>query len=207
MKPKKDTPDQIYAEQGRSNYLLLLYEWVAIVRALTPEKAIQNPYQESFAEKLQLLPLKEQLLFNDLVECITMMNRQSRSNEKGQLISSRNDNLNALQLVLPKTMQITPRHSETISRLKEKFQQTPFTYNQASVALRCSHSTTKRKLIPLIAHGHIEKLPDLVGKKKKMVLVDNPTSMQAQKAAQSYFEQASEEWKDYRGFTELHYRT
>jgi len=199
MKLKKDTPDQ--------NYLLLLYEWVAIVRALTPEKAIQNPYQESFAEKLQLLPLKEQLLFDDLVECITMMNRQSRSNEKGQLISSRNDNLNALQLVLPKTMQITPRHSKTISRLKECFKNAPFTYNQASVALRCSHSTTKRKLVPLIAHGHIEKLPDLTGRKRRMILVDNPANIQLQKTTQSLFEQASEEWKDYRGFTELHYRT
>lgn len=180
------------------NRLLLLHEWVQIVTALNPHQRTQNPYQETLTQLTAHLTIKEQLLHQSLVHSITLMNKHGRTNEKGELISTESDNLNALELLLPAEQQLTTKTLGIHSQLRKTFKDTPFTYVEACSRLKLSHSTVKRLLRPLLLYGLIEKGRSSDSTKTILRAIDKTTSQ-----SQELFEEMQGEWVDFRGFVEL----
>jgi len=182
----------------KSTRRLLLYRIVRLIKELYPNTSTQNPYQEHQAQILAYLDTEEQLLFSDLLHTITLLNGQGRLNDHNEMISSREDLLTTFQLILPKELQLTPKILEAHEQLLKVYQSNPFTYIEACARLRTSKSTLKRLLKPLLLYGLIIKQKD-----------DNSTRTQFQaiaihqKTTPTIFDEAHEEWEDYKGFVEF----
>ena len=204
MKTEKDIPKQKKTGAERA---LLLYEWVRIVKELNPNKRTENPFSEELEQMAAQLQISERLLLKDLVHYITLMNRDSRTNDKSELISSHGDLLNALRLILLITKRIGIREAEALETLKAWFGEESFTYYDASLRLRCSHTTVKRYLQRLLAHGLIENLPERKSHRTLLRIRDQQPLIEQREPELSMFDQAHEEWADFEGFTELEYRT
>ncbi len=204
MSSQKDIPRQ---KKTAAECALLLHEWVRIVKELNPNKRTENPFCEELEQMTRQLQISEGFLLKDLLHSITLMNRESRTNGKGELISTHADLLNALRLILPSTKRIGTREAEALEILKAWFGEENFTYYEASLRLRCSHTTAKRYIQRLLAHGLIEKLPEPTGHRTQLRITAATTSIDIQKEDSSIYDQAMEEWTDFEGFTELGYRT
>ena len=160
MSSEKDIPRQ---KKTAAECALLLHEWVRIVKELNPNKRTENPFCEELEQMTGQLQISEGLLLKDLLHSITLMNRESRINGKGELISTHADLLNALRLILPSTKRIGTREAEALETLKAWFGEENFTYYEASLRLRCSHTTVKRYLQRLLAHGLTRNSPNVKG--------------------------------------------
>ena len=197
MKPKKTHT----AEKK-----VLLYELQQITKALYPTIKTVNPYQEQIQDYLKELPIKEQLLYNEIVHSLTLLNKQSRINEHQKIITSKTDILNAMQLLdleqLPKQNQSLEAHE----KLYKKYRNKPFIKLDAQVYLRKSKTTIRRYFIDLKQLELLEKtnqkkqFRDLYQVKKKPIIYQ-------EKETKSIFEQAHQEWEDYQGWTDLTHRT
>ncbi|MFY0602077.1 MAG: hypothetical protein JXR03_20550 [Cyclobacteriaceae bacterium] len=195
MKAKKGQAGIKKSDQEIERKLLLLHEWTQIIQSLYPHKSTQNPYQNHLTQLTEHLTIKEQLLHQSLVHSITLMNKHSRMNERGELISTESDNLNALYLLLPPEAQLTPKNLTIYSTLKATYQDQPFTYVEASSRLKLSHSTVKRLLRPLLLYGMIEKARSQDSTKTQLRVIDT-----TQDQSEEFFAEAQGEWKEFRGF-------
>ena len=145
MKVKKDIPRQKKeskeSEQAAEKRLLLLHHWVGIIKALYPNKITQNPYVKELQELKVQLTLDETLLLKELIHGITLTNKNSRTNEKGEILTNKEDVVNALQLLLSKEKQLTNQHLESLEQLRKQNNRKAFTYQQIGVVLHLSHSS------------------------------------------------------------------
>jgi hypothetical protein len=202
-KSKKGTVKQKANEESRE---LLLYQWVRIVREIFPRTRTENPYQNELKAITEKLELTETMLLEDLIHTITLTNKNSRENEKGELLTTREDLLNAVQLIMPKEKRIAPKHLETLERLRVVFKYEPFTYQQAIIRLNTSRSSIKRNLIPLVANGHIIKLKEKY-RKKRLLQIATPEEILQDEKEENMFLEAMGEWSEFQGFVDLQYRT
>jgi hypothetical protein len=193
---------------------LLLYQWVRIVKEIFPRTRIENPYQSELASLSEKLDITERFLLEDLLEAITLMNKSSRENEQGELITSKEDLLNAIQLITPKGKRITSKSLDILGRLETVFEGESFTYHQALTALKVSHSTIKRQLAPLIKNGDIIRLKDqkqgFNNNRALLQLVLSKESLIHQEEEieeENMFSEAMGEWTEFQGFVDLQYRT
>jgi hypothetical protein len=200
MNTQKGKAKQKFLDGSRQ---LALYEWTQLVRILHPRKVVKNPFLKKFESVLDHLPAKSQRLFTDLVSGITLMNRNSRTCSGQYVTSDISDNLNALQLILPDDLKLKPVHDEILMVLHAKFGSQTFTYNQAQIVLKCSKSTIKRKLRPLILFHRIEKVDHPKDRRTWMRIADSITNHRKKTS----FDQVQEEWEDFNGFVDIQYRT
>jgi hypothetical protein len=185
---------------------LLLYQWVRIVREIFPRTRTENPYQNELKALSQKLELTETMLLEDLIHTITLTNKNSRENDQGELITTREDLLNAVQLVTPKSKRMTPKSVEILERLKAVFKDESFTWLQAIIALKTSESSIKRNLAPLLANGHIIKLQEK-RRKKKLLQISIPEELLQDPKEENMFLEAMGDWTEFQGFVDLQYRT
>ncbi|MFY0602268.1 MAG: hypothetical protein JXR03_21525 [Cyclobacteriaceae bacterium] len=179
---------------------LLLYRLTRIIKALYPHKQTQNPYKPEHLELTKYLDLETQLLFVDVLHSLTLLNNHSRMNTEGQLISTQIDYLNALQLVLPKELQLTAKTLEIHTELSNIFKQNPFTYVSACSILKLSHSTMKRLTRPLLIHGLLRKHLEKGGKKTLLQVVE---TNQEPDTSHDLFAEGQGDWAGFQGFVEL----
>jgi len=194
-------------KENPENKELLLYQWVRIVREIFPRTRTENPYQNELKALSQRLELTETILLEDLIHTITLTNKNSRENERGELITTREDLLNAVQLITPKSKRMTPKSVEILERLKAVFQDEPFTWLQAIIALKTSESSIKRNLAPLLANGHIIKLAEKRRNKKLLQIAQPEEILQDPKEEENMFLEAMGDWTEFQGFIDLQYRT
>jgi hypothetical protein len=147
------------------------------------------------------------MLLEDLIHTITLTNKNSRENEKGELLTTREDLLNAVQLIMPKEKRIAPKHLETLARLRAVFKYEPFTWLQAIIALKTSRSTVKRNLVPLLTNGYIIKLEEKHRKKRLLQIAEPEALLQEKEEEESMFLEAMGDWSEFQGFVDLQYRT
>ena len=185
---------------------VLLYELQQITKALYPTIKTINPYQEQIQHYLKDLPIKEQLLYSEIVHSLTLLNKQSRINEHQKIITSKTDILNAMQLLdleqLPKQNQSLEVHEKLYKKYKNK----AFTKLDAQVYLRKSKSTIRRYFIDLKQLELIEKLSQKENYRALYQVKRKPIIYQEQET-RTIFEQANEEWENYQGWTDLTHRT
>jgi predicted transcriptional regulator len=198
-----------YAEQkSRSirieeSRLLLLHEWVNLVEEIQERKAVENPFETQFLQLLEELPITQQILFKSLAKSIAKMNASSRANPQShKLLCSEGDNLNALQLILPESLQLKPTHDEILRKLARRFGKKSFTYLEVGTTIKCSRSSVKRKLQPLIMFKKLErsKHPN----ENKTVL---KITQIAHEITTECYQEMMTDWEDFVGFEELRKRT
>jgi hypothetical protein len=193
-------------KENPENKELLLYQWVRVVREIFPRTRTENPYQNELKALSQKLELTETMLLEDLIHTITLTNKNSRENDQGELITTREDLLNAVQLITPKSKRMTPKSVEILERLKAVFKDEPFTWLQATIVLKTSESSIKRNLAPLLANGHIIKLAEK-RRKKKLLQIAQPEEILQDPKEENMFLEAMGDWTEFQGFVDLQYRT
>jgi hypothetical protein len=146
------------------------------------------------------------MLLEDLIHTITLTNKNSRENDQGELITTREDLLNAVQLITPKSKRMPPKSVEILERLKAVFKDEPFTWLQATIALKTSESSIKRNLAPLLVNGHIIKLAEK-RRKKKLLQIAQPEELLQNPKEENMFLEAMGDWTEFQGFVDLQYRT
>jgi len=134
---------------------LLLYRLTRIIKALYPTKKTQSPFDQQKQEITRHLDPEDMILLTDLLHCLTILNGNSRINEAGELISTQTDWLNAVQLILPQKLKLTPKILNAWEKLKEVIGERPFDNVEACSRLKISQQTFKRYMKPLLLHGLI----------------------------------------------------
>jgi len=179
---------------GKETRKLLLYRLIRLVKALYPTTRTNNPYQSQLSTYLEL---EDQLLCKDLIHVLTILNGHSRLTDK-ELTSTQTDYLNALQMILPRELQLTPKVLAIHEQLLGIYEESPFTYIESCSRLKTSKTVLKRILRPLLLHGLAEKCKPDKGTKILIRVLKSSTKHET-----SMFDQAHEAWKDYKGFVEL----
>jgi len=181
---------------------LLLHRLNTIIKALFPNHHTKNPYQIEQIETIKNLDLEDKILLKELVHSITLLNGFSRINNENQITSTRTDLVNALQLTLPKELQLTQKNLEIHSKLSAIFKEQPFDYVSAGSRLKTSKTTLKRQFRPLIAHGLIKQLPSKESSRAlfQIIKITEKTELNT---SQEIFETMQGEWKDFIGFVEF----
>ncbi len=183
----------------------LVYELIQICRELGGRKQTENPYRSTINKFKHILSIGTYLQLNEMIHCLTLLNRSAREKERGIYISTREDVVNAMNMILPDKIKLTEKELETHRKLKHHFGDVPFTYLEAAVKLRLSLSSIKRQLTPLKAYAMVRDLPREGGERRQMQVIEQKSIKQVKK--QSMFEDMMEDWKDFRGFENLIYRT
>lgn len=179
---------------------LLLYRLTRIIKALYPTKKTQNPFNQQKQEITQHLDPEDTILLSDLLHCLTLLNGNSRINEKGELISTQTDWLNAVQLILPEELKLTPKILNAWERLKEAIGERPFDNVEACSRLKLSQQTFKRYKKPLLLHGLIIQ-QRTKGKARALFQIVNINPVP--NTSQQIFEDMQGEWKNFVGFMEF----
>ena len=185
---------------------ILLYELSQIIKALYPSVKTVNPYQEQIQEYLNDLPVKEQLLYKEIVHCLTLLNKQSRISERQKIITGKTDILNAMQLMDFKQLPNQNQSLEAYEKLYKKYKNKPFTKLDVQVYLRKSKSTIRRYFIDLKQLELIEKLNEKENY-RALYRLKRKQQLFPEQETKSIFEQANEEWENYQSWTDLTYRT
>ena len=193
-----------YAEQNSFDQTrqLLLHEWVNLAEEIHKRKAVENPFEQHFLTLIAELPITQQILFKSLTKSIAKMNASSRTNTQSHtLLCSESDNLNALQLILPESLKLKPTHDEILLKLERCFKNKPFTYQEVGMLLKCSHSSVKRKLQPLIVFRKLSKEKSKTFNRTLLHI----TGIAPQKP--SIHQEMMTDWEDFVGYENLNYRT
>jgi hypothetical protein len=180
---------------------LLLHHLIQIVQELHPNTRTQNPYQT--ATIADYLDLQGQLLFRKVLHCITVINGHSRTNDTREIISTRSDYINALQLVLPAEMKLDVKSLNAHAKLRTHFVDNPFTQLEACCLLRISKTGFRRRLQPLLLQSLIIKQKEKREQKALFRAIEPDLIDEKQNPTQSLFEMMQGEWKDYIGFVEF----
>jgi predicted transcriptional regulator len=194
---------------GQKKRQLFLYEMIAIIKELHPHKYIHNPYIHQITELSELLSIKEQLLLKEVMYCATALNKHSRINNENHLISTREDFVNSLQLVLPKEKRL---ELKVYQNLKETFQEKCFTYDDVRFKLQIAKSTFKLHVEVLSTYGLIEKsyTKTISGSKLAQFKVVEKTFLDLssyEKVKESPYHEMMEEFEDVKGYVDLEFRT
>ncbi|MGD1957989.1 MAG: hypothetical protein ACFB2Y_03995 [Fulvivirga sp.] len=104
--------------------------------------------------------------------------------------------LNAIKLILPKSLQLTERHLNLYEQLYQTYNTELFTYIEACSRLKISLKTLTRNLHPLLYHNLIRKHAH---RSKRVLLEIIPPDTEQ---IDSY-ETMHADWKEYKGFVEL----
>ena len=176
---------------------LLLYRLSRLVRALYPTAVTQNPYRDHSPTAYYSLDAEDQLLFEDLLHSITVLNGYGRLTGSHELVSTRSDFLSALQLVLPRELQLTPRMMDVHEQLQSVYGDQPFTYMEACSRLKLSRTSLKRLLKPLLFHRLMVKYKPQSGQVRLRVVATDRDYLP------TIFDQIHEPWRDYQSFTEF----
>ena len=109
--------------------------------------------------------------------------------------------MNALQLVVPKELQLDTKTAEAHEQLLNKFQSNPFTNFDGCRLLRISKTSFIRRLKPLLLHGLVIRVGSIENRKtlyqaKDFSEIEKTTS-------ETLFEEVQGEWKDFVGFVEF----
>lgn len=183
----------------------LVYELIQICRELGGRKQTENPYRSTLEKFKHILPTASYLQLNEMIHCLTLLNRSAREKQKGIYISTREDVANGMNMILPDKIKLTDKEMETHRKLKHHFGDVAFTYLQAAVKLRLSYSSIKRHLTPLKAYQLVRDLPREGGGRREMQIIEQKSIKQVKK--QTMFEEMMEDWEDFKGYENLQYRT
>jgi len=184
---------------------ILLYELQNIIKELYPNKTTVNPYKENIQDYLQQLHITEQILFNNLLHTITLINWRGRLKQKQTIISSQTDIVNTIELIQNEALPINQRAIESYHKLYERYGNKAITLLDAQIVLQKSQTSIKRYFNTLRKLQLLEKTESKQGLKHQYKLLKKP--IQKEENNQSIYDQVFEQWKDYKGFTDLQTRT
>jgi hypothetical protein len=183
---------------------LLLYELVQIVEALFPNKKSENPYFETTQKNIQSLDLEEQLLFHKLLHSLTLLNKQSRVNPTRYIFeTSREDVINILHLFKGELAENPRKVFAFYHELQQKFKTQSFTKLEVQVLLKMPKRTVERHLYQLIAYDLITVVGKHFGSKNLYQIKENPKLDIEKLEEENIFEEANQEWEDFKGFVEF----
>ncbi|MCF6299410.1 MAG: hypothetical protein L3J01_05985 [Thiomicrorhabdus sp.] len=188
------------------------YELVRIVRELYPKQSVGHSF------KTELLLLKDHfnatdlLLINDLIKVFTLLNQKDRasSEDHKQLLSTQSDFRNAVYLITDPANKLSEKRLKFLTDLHEKYGFESFTHLYAALDLQRSISAIKRLMKPLVYHGLV-----VVTSRKKSTgeltfrvnAHSKPTQKEPQNCRLSIFEEATEEWGEFKGWFDTQNRT
>lgn len=175
---------------------LLLHRLVMIVENLFTGVHTQIPSEISML--YGYLNSEDHLLYESLVRCITLLNRPSRMQEGDRLLSSQDDLLNALHLLLPRNEQLTPKILDSYDVLRSFYKESWFNYHQAASRLQVSERTVHRMIKVMLLYGLLERDTEAFNKRAKFRVPVDPND-----SALSMFSEANEDWEDFIGFVEF----
>ncbi|MGD1957983.1 MAG: hypothetical protein ACFB2Y_03965 [Fulvivirga sp.] len=113
---------------------LALYRLTSLISSLFPNQPTHNPYFEKTQQLTKKLSIEDKLLFHDVLHSITLLNATTIN--KSTLQSSETDLLNAIKLILPKSLQLTERHLNLYEQLYQTYNTELFTYVEACSRLK-----------------------------------------------------------------------
>jgi len=172
----------------------LLYQLESLIKSLYPNYSTTNPYDDYLKEYYKELNIEDLLLFKRLLKSITILNHKERPQDARRYISSYGDVLTTIELISQHT--INDKLLRSYTDLKYIFADRPFTKLQAGRVLRKSN-TTIRRILKLLQYLKLaEKTNITQGKKHTYRLLSY------QLASEDYIEDS-----DYKGYTDLQYRT
>ena len=131
----------------------LIYRLIEIVKTLEPHKRTKNPYQDHIQKQIINLDLEDQIILHNLIHAITILNQSTRKLENRTLISTREDNINALELILPNRNKISQSTLLFKQQIEEFFGYKSFIKIEAQDQLRISKTTFVNHANKLIAHN------------------------------------------------------
>jgi hypothetical protein len=161
--------------------------------------SVNNPYRGSQNIITEMLNEDELLLFNDVMESITLLNAESRKTSGRTLQSTEQDYLNALRLVMPRENMLSETYIDYHRSLRERFGEEGFTYLEARHYLRKSISAVKKTFNILEMYGLLKRHHPKHGRATFWVMereVEDNGHMEL-------FEEMQGEWKDFIGFVEF----
>ncbi|NOQ76108.1 MAG: hypothetical protein GQ574_29160 [Crocinitomix sp.] len=184
-----------------------VYELIRITRFLYPTQKVQHTFDGDLNRLGDRFNATDLVLINDLTKSLAMINHQDRDQKNGMLLASRSDFYNALYLISPYEFKLSDAHYNFLAELHEKFGLELFTHLIVSLKLPHSISGVKRLLKPLVYHGFV--ILDHVAKQKRQYFKINTSRMEEfeQNPAQSSYEQAMQEWDDFKGWIDTQNRT
>ena len=183
-----------------NNRQLKLYRLARLIKSLYPATSVSTSYKSYQSIIDRLLDEDEKLLFEDLLSAITVLNGFGRKLGGRTLYSSESDFMNALQLVLPKDLQLTERVLDVHQSLLKIFGDKGFTYLEARNKLRISETHLRRLLKPMFLHKlAIREIP----KSGRTKVYLKSMVHKEKESYQETFEQMQGEWKDFVGFVEF----
>jgi hypothetical protein len=184
---------------------ILMYELVHIVEELFPNKRTENPYFETTQNHAQGLPLEEQLLFHKLIHSLTLLNKQCRINPTKQYFAtSEEDVVNILHLFKPELAENPRKVFAFYDDLKAKFQENFFTKEQAQAFSKTSKRSTERYLQQLITYDLAQREPGRIGNQRAKYKLKIKEKRKPN--PKSIYEEAFEEFEDFKGFIDLEFR-
>ena len=186
----------------------LIYRLIEIVKTLEPHKRTKNPYQDHIQKQIINLDLEDQIVLHNLIHAITILNQTTRKLEGKTLVSTREDNINALELILPNRNKISQSTLLFKQQIEEFFGFKSFIKIEAQDQLRISKTTFVNHANKLIAHNLMQFVGLTPGVSQRSIYqLIKPEIMEEQIEEPSAFEQASEEFTEGKFFEELQYRT
>ena len=178
---------------------LRLYRLTRLIREIYPNISVKNPYRQSQNIITDMLNEDELLLFNDVMEGITLLNAESRKTSERTLESTEQDYLNALRLVMPRENMLSETYIDHHRSLRERFGEEGFTYLEARHYLRKSMSGVKRIFNVLELYGLLKRHHPKYGRAIFWVMEKEVED----KGHMELFEEMQGEWKDFVGFVEF----
>jgi len=107
---------------------LRLYRLTRLIREIYPNMPVKNPYRGNQNMITEMLNEDEILLFNDVLESITLLNGESRKTSGRTLRSTEQDYLNAVKLVMPKEDMLSETYIDHHHSLREQSKDECFTH-------------------------------------------------------------------------------
>jgi hypothetical protein len=178
---------------------LRLYRLTRLIREIYPNTPINNPYRNNQNIITEMLNEDEKLLFNDVLESITLLNGEGRKASGRTLQSTEQDYLNALKLVMPKENMLSETYLDHHRHLREQFKDEGFTYLEARHYLKKSMSGVKRIFNVLELYGLLKRHHPKHGRATFWVMEKEVED----KGHMELFEDMQGEWKDFIGFVEF----
>lgn len=182
---------------------LEIFRLVQIIKEIEPHTPTKNPYQNTFENQIKHLDIEEKLLLKELIHCLTILNATSRETQKKTLISTREDNLNALEILLPKKLKITQKIITFKEQLEHLYSNTVFEKQEAIKHLKMSNTRFITYVQVLIKHGliqHIGYEDRNFRKNCSLYQLITPKEYIAEK--ENIWETVFEPYKDINGFIE-----
>lgn len=188
---------------------LYLYEFVRLTKALYPNQTTQHTFKVELIELSHIYNLSELFLLEDLIKAITLINQKDRTKNKQTILSTLEDFNNAKEMMLPQDYKLSESNLENLLKLKNKYQDKPFNYNEICATINKSYSIAKILVNKLKANNYLNKHVHPTNTNKVSFSINYQTLQhqeQANHQEENIFEIMQDQWKDFDGFIDTQNR-